>query len=154
MRRGLTLIEIIFVIIIIGIISATGAISLHTRTVESDADFIALALDKTRREGIGFDHRAFGGGEITDINERGCITLTKDGIYSSYGYSAKDYRFRSEISGDSIGKKICFDHLGRPSEGNYTNKITSTLEINVTNRKKSVIIKILPISGYVIITKN
>ena len=148
----MTLIEIIFVIIIIGIVSAIGAISFHPRTLENDAKFIALAIDKTKKEAIGFDHRAFGGGEITDIKEIGCITLTKDGIYSSFRQGTSHYRLKSSISGDMVGKKLCFDNIGRPSEGNYTNILSSIININIKYHKKGLIIKILPQSGYIIIT--
>lgn len=151
MRRGLTLIETVFVIVIIGIISAIGAMSYHPRVVKNDADFTALAIEKKRKEGISFDHRSFGGGEITDTKQKGCITLTKNGITDVFRKGGGKYNFKSSILGDYSGKKICFDHLGRPSEGNYTNIVSSPIDINISYLKKSLTLKVLPVSGYVII---
>ena len=150
MKRAFTLLEVIFVIIIIGIVSAVGSISIHPQVLNNDAKFIELAIENKRREGIAFDHRAFGGGEISDSSEIGCITLTKSGILNSFK-GPKNYTIKSSISGSASGKKICFNHLGMPSEGNYTNVISSTLDLNISYNKKSLIIKILPVSGYVII---
>ena len=152
MRRALTLIEMVFVIVIIGIVSATGAISYHPRVVKNDAEFTVLAIEKKRREGISFDHRDFGGGEITDTEHKGCITLTKEGVAASYKSGGSEYEFKSHISGKDSGKTVCFDHLGRPSEGNYTNPVSFPIDINISYRKKSLTVKILPLSGYAIIT--
>lgn len=151
MRRGLTLIEMVFVIIIIAIISATGTISYHPGILQNDTKFTVLAIEKKRREGTGFDHRVFGGGEISDIKYRGCIVLTKEGIMNAYSEGENKYNFKSSVSGKYNGKRICFDHLGRPSEGNYTNPVSSSVDINISYSNKSFIIEILPVSGYVII---
>ena len=151
MSRAFTLLEMVLVLVVISIIYAIGAMNYHPKSLRDDVDFIKLQIEKRKREAIAFDHREFGGGEISDSKEIGCITLTKEGIESASLKGGGKYKIKSTISGDFAGKKICFDYLGAPSEGNYTNRINSIIEIVVSYNKKSKTIKLLPLSGYVII---
>lgn len=150
MRRGFSLIELVLVIVIMGILAGVGALSYRPHRLENDMDFIAMVLNKTKYEGIGFDHRAFGGGEIEDSQKIGCIKLDRDSISQKYKSGGGEYKIKSDISGEYAGKVICFDNLGRVNEGNYTNPIDSIIDLNISYGKRSKTIKLLPQSGFII----
>lgn len=150
-REAFSLIETIFVIVIISIIAATGALSVRPHRVENDSRWVLMQIKKARFEGLGVDHRSFGSGEIDDPSDLGCIVLDRDWIAANSRKGGARYEMKAELVGELAGKKICFDHLGRASEGNYSNLLHSTASLIVSYGERNRTIVIFPESGYAII---
>jgi len=59
MKKAYTLIELIFVIIIIGIMSAVGASAFKPTYLRDDTNFIQAKIKQAQFLGIGYNHIAF-----------------------------------------------------------------------------------------------
>ena len=145
------MIETIFVIVIISIVAATGAFVFRPHRLYNDTQWVLMQIRKARFEGIGIDHRKFGSGEIEDPLGLGCIVLDNDGIISKSRKGGAKYEMKAKIVGESAGRKICFDHLGRACEGNYSNPIDSIVSVTLNYGERNRSIVIFPVSGYAII---
>jgi prepilin-type N-terminal cleavage/methylation domain-containing protein len=79
MKRAFSMIELIFVIVVIGILASAIKMAMPDTRSYSDTDFILQKIDETRMRALLFDHTVLGDeswrGE--DYNDT-CITLTKD----------------------------------------------------------------------------
>ena len=151
MKNALTLLELIFVLVILGILAAVGATAVRPRPLPNDARYIALKIMHAQYEGLFFDHRDFDGGEIGAESDRGCLVLEKTALEENATEGRSPYRIRSTLSGDLKDKKLCFDHLGRPSEGDHSHPLTTVQELDLGYGGKTVTLSVFPLSGYVTI---
>jgi prepilin-type N-terminal cleavage/methylation domain-containing protein len=156
MRRAVTLLELILVIVIIGILAKIGLGMIRTHPLLDDAQWIALQIRQTQYRGIGYDHRAFGGGEIDQEATVGCLTLDRESLDSNASQGEAHYRIRSQLSGELAGKELCFDHRGRPSlndtpDHNHSNYLITPQSLILSDRDRNLTLELLPLSGCVII---
>ena len=152
MKKAYTLIELIFVIIIIGIMSAVGASAFKPTYLRDDTNFIQAKIKQAQFLGIGYNHIAFGGASLGVDYKSGCIKLKKSAF--SEDTSKKDGTSYILHIDDFDYGTICFDATGRPHEDDFNGTLlTSQLVINLKYSSKERNISIEPITGYVIITK-
>ena len=151
MKRAFSLVELIFVMVIMAILAGIGMSNFKINSLTNDADFVLTKIKQTRFEAIGYDKSNFNGSYIS--NSVGCIKLDSSDL------SFKNYEIKSLI--DSNISTLCFDYLGRPHNGSQDNNKTtidsllhSPLQINLTYNQKSKKITVLPISGYSFISCN
>lgn len=148
-KTAFSLIELIFVIVLIGVLSGVGFYMNRSDPTRADAQYTVLKLKEARYRAIGYqspDNFGIDGG---------CVTLTKEALSNS---EAPKYDIKSTIPVIptlSIAQTVCFDALGRPHDGNST--ALSTLfasDINITFQKgpQSNTILLYKQSGYAIIT--
>lgn len=155
MKKAFTLIELIFVIVLIGILGGLGVSSLKVDYANKDGQFLLLKIKETRYKAIGYE------GE----NNASCITLDKNATNTAEKNDPKvknPYKMRSNISlSFSLTKnKLCFDSFGRPHKGDaydangikLNNLMKNFLTIDVTNGSDTCTIRVHPLSGYAIIT--
>jgi len=152
MRRfAFTLIELIFALLLIGVLGAVGTALYKPGRGLHDARYAALRLQQTRYEAIGYDHRSFGGGAVAA--GPGCVTLTRSGLEGNLS-RAGAYRFDGStaisVSG-MAGNTLCFDAKGRPHDGDFSlaSLLHETVDISVENRGAVYRLTIFPVSGYV-----
>lgn len=151
MRRAFTLIELIFVVILIGILGAVGTSFYRPDKLLADTRFIASKLMKSRYEAIGYDHRNFDGS--FDSSTLGCVTISKSSLNDPPG-EAGGYTLAKEtiltVSG-LAGNTICFDEKGYPHDGDFSlsTLLHEKVDINVSTPKKSYRVTVMPFSGYV-----
>jgi prepilin-type N-terminal cleavage/methylation domain-containing protein len=151
-QSGFTLIELIFVIVLIGILGGVGFSFYRPDKVLSDTRFIQSKIMEAHYLGIGYDHRRFGQSPKTDAT--GCVTLTKSALEGDLT-KAGGYRLHrgTTVTLTGTGNTICFDEKGRPHDGDFSmaKLLHETVDINVSNGSKSMLLRLFPISGYVII---
>lgn len=158
MKKAFTLLELIFVILIIGIISSVGFSSFKPKYLIDDVNFIATKIKETQFLGTGYEHNSFGVEEITPDYSNGCIDLKKSSLNESATTDNKmNYilHVTDENNNEFDYGTICFDSKGRPHDNNFTNgSLLSTqkvLRFKYSNKEKNITIE--PITGYVIISK-
>ena len=147
--------ELIFVILLVGVLGAIGTSLYHPRTLRNDAKFIQAKLMKTRYMAVGYDHRNFDGTFQGGVV--GCIALDRASIEGNVR-KAGAYRLDEKTQiypGGLSGNIICFDTNGRPHDGDFSlaSLLHEGVDINVTDGKRSYILKIYPFSGYVTMNK-
>jgi len=150
MRKAFTLLELLFVMVIFGVLATIAVTSFKPHHLRSDADFILLKIMEARYQGLAYDKSG-----LSQPDGVGCIDLRP---HSLQELAAKaHYRIKSAITNSF--DLLCFDHYGRPhKDDNLTTKssvITSTqtiLQLRYKDKNASLIL--YPKSGYVIIRQQ
>ncbi len=146
MRHAFSLIELIFVIVLIGVISGIGFYMSRPNYARQDAQYTLLKLKEARYRAIGYDA----------YDPSGCVTLTPAALSNSDESPRHDIKSTMTITPNTVST-VCFDALGRPHNGNLVT-LTSLLRTEVTilfqNSDKNSTIRIFPQSGYAIIPCN
>ncbi len=141
MKKAFTLVELIFVIVLIAILAKVGMSFVKVDYLQKDVEYLLLKIKKTKFKAMG------------SYRENGhCVKLDKDSIVDNEKKEANSYKFRSYIS--SNADEICFDEFGRPYENNLnaSSYIKEVLDIRLSNKSKTCAIKVYPLTGYGIIS--
>ncbi len=153
MKRAVTLLELVLVLVLIGILSAIGIYSYHPNYLTQDSHFVLMQLLKTKYQGINYDKRyKF---MSTDLNTSiGCIDLNDE----EWNKTANrlHYKLHSTIHNISGHGVLCFDRYGRAVfDDNLTKNPETTKRdiLQLTYRGNELNLSILPVSGYVIINR-
>ena len=145
-----TLIELIFVILLVGILAMVATSLSRPDRLLNDTKFVLAKVMKTRYEATGYDHRNFDG-TFRDASI-GCLTFDKTSLEGNRS-EAGAYRMREEttlsVTGAG-GNTICFDSRGRPHDGDFSlaTLLHRQVDINVSDGRKSYGVTIYPVSGY------
>lgn len=149
-RNAFSLIELIFVIVLLGVLSSIGFYYSRPDYTRQDAQYTLLKLKEARYRAIGY--------ETSDgsCSANGWVQLQANDVISDKSSDKlPEHKFKSNLS---IIKTICFDSLGRPHDGNNTT--LSTLirnDFNITfssNSGKQANITLYSGTGYAIIPCN
>ena len=144
--RAFSLIELIFVLVIMGILTFIGMQFIPNETPLSDAEVLKKLILTKKTNALGY--------RIYVENNETCITLTKEAINQEENISKVKYHFKStiEING-SVGNVLCFDYLGRPYNGevdlNLSNLLKNFVTITLSYNNKEKNLTLYPISGYI-----
>jgi len=146
--KSFSLIELIFVIVIMGILTFVGMQGIPNETYLSDAEVLKKLILTKKTNALGY--------EIYGENNETCLKLTKDYILSEENSSKVKYRFKSDINVTGLNnsdKLVCFDYVGRPydgeSEKNLSNLLKNLVIITIKYHRKEKNLTLYPISGYV-----
>lgn len=147
MKKAFTLLELIFVIVLIGVLSGIAFYMNRPDATRADAQYTLLKLKEARYRAIGYESSTGLG-----VNG-GCVILSKDALSNN---DTPTHTIKSAITPTSLtGNEICFDSLGRPHNGNSValgTLLRSDLNITFSSGTKSSTIRIFPQSGYSTIT--
>ncbi len=146
-KYGFTLIELIFVVVLMGVLTGIGFYMSQPDATKQDAQYTLLKLKEARYRAIGYDT-----GD-SNCSDGGWITLTKTALSNTSDNNDSMHReIKSDINTTII--TLCFDSLGRPHDGNLTtlNTILQTdLNITFNDGDKNTTIRLFPQTGYAII---
>ena len=116
-KQAYTLLELIFVIIIIGILAGTGFYYFKPHYLQNDKDFLELKLNTVRYEGLNYDKRS----PSADMNYSiGCIA--KSYFFTLNSTVDKHYKQHATVTLHPDKSILCFDTLGRLYTGTDANK--------------------------------
>ncbi len=146
MKRAFSIVELIFVMVILGILASVAFYGFKPKNLQNDTDYLFMQLLKTRYQGINYDKRGLReGGAI------GCISLKEAAIEKMA--KSDHYAWRSSLHAPC--ETLCFDSLGRPhcddNLTQFSSIAKSPLLITLLFHNKERNITILPQSGYAII---
>lgn len=144
-KKAFSMVELIFVIVLMGILASMGGNLLPDNRLLNDTNYIIMKIKETQKNAIGYDVIGFGKPWSSSTeNNVTCITLTQDGFLDKEFNSQKPHRFSIEDFDSGV---LCFDVYGRPYQTEQI--LLQNLDINVTYNGKTKNISVLPISGYV-----
>ena len=152
--KGFTILEIIFVIVMIGILAFVGRNFIPDNRLLSDTKYVIMKIREKQKNAIGYTSANFGE-NIWSIDENTtCIDIDKDtlNLEAKESNSEKKYFIISDIEVTG-SKRVCFDSLGRPYIPEEKKILLRTIDINLTKNGMIKNIKLYPYSGYVTIIK-
>ena len=128
-RNAFSLVELIFVIVLMGVLTGIGFYMSQPSYTKKDAQYTLLKLKEARYRAIGFetaDGSCSEGGWIKfeEISLENDSTNTKHDIKSAITYDTSILT--------NINKTICFDSLGRPHDGNRSDFTAPLLSSDLT----------------------
>ena len=147
MKKSFTLIELIFVLVLMGILTFVGVSYMPDNTLGDDAKALINLIKLKETYAIGYE------ADMSDDNDkkRVCIELNTTKLNEEENSSRIKYFFKSQISANY--DTICFDKFGRPFDSSVDSKDENLIDDNVTitlqyrDKNKTVIIH--KITGYV-----
>ena len=146
--KSFTLIELIFIIVIVGLLSIGAINAIPDNTLVNNTNFLYNKILKKRANACAFEANM----SKSDENESVCIVFTKQWINNDENYSSVKFKLSPRVSLSSFVLTVCFDYMGRPYDGavdldSFDNLLHKDVNITVSynGAKKNIII--YPISG-------
>ncbi len=147
-KFAFSMVELIFVIIVIGILSYISSGFLPDNRLLNDTNFLVMKIKERQKNAIGYDANGFLK-PWSKIDSSICIDLDITKLENGDLHSQKPYKFSSKLSVDG-NNTLCFDNFGRPYQGEHL--LLKKLDMNLTYKPDEYrVISVAPISGYVII---
>lgn len=157
-KRAFSMVELIFIIVLMGILAKIASSYMPDNRLLSDKHYISMKIKEQQKNAIGYDTFQFGSSQYWSVPTRysqdfnlTCIESTKE--YFESLDREKSYKFTLTFDNNMT---ICFDSLGRPY-GDVSLVLPTVrlfrgdADINVTYNSLKSRISVLPMSGYVII---
>ena len=148
-RSGFSMVELIFVIVLMGILASSGGNLLPDNRLLNDTNYIIMKIKETQKNAIGNDINGFGVPWSKESNST-CIILNKTGFESKDKKSQKPHKLSSTLSvGGNV--TLCFDEYGRPYQSEQLLLVKKDINITYNGNYKTV--SVLPMTGYVTLDK-
>ena len=123
--RAFTLIEMIFVLIIIGILSVIAVEFIPDNTLTDNTKALKNLINEKKSFALGYEANM----SNSDDKKKVCITFNKDTLNKEENNSKVKYFFKADIS--SNYDTICFDRFGRVYKNSIDAKNKNLLHENV-----------------------
>jgi len=141
--KAFTLIELIYVIVIIGILAGTGFYYFKPHYLQNDRDFLELQLNTVRYEGLNYDKRSPSASMDYSV---GCIAQSD--FFTPHSTIGKHYKKHATFTLTPDENILCFDTIGHLHNGTDTNKTTQisllssdvVITLRYNNKEKNITI--------------
>lgn len=146
MKKAFSMVELIFIIVLMGILSKVGSVFIPDNKLLNDTNYMSMKIKEAQKNAIGYDHFNWGMKTLWDLNRsdysRACITCDKA------FFESLDHNLTLNVTRlDGSVMSFCFDAMGRPYiQGKL---LDQSIDINVTYKNAVATISIKPVSGYV-----
>ena len=150
-RSGFSMVELIFVIVLLGILASIGGNLLPDNRLLNDTNYIVMKIKETQKNAIGNDINGFETPWSKESNST-CIYLSKNRLEKRDLKSQKPHKLSPNLNLSVDGNKtLCFDEFGRPYDSSMEQLLPNEINITVKYNDNNKTISIQPMSGYVII---
>ena len=146
---GFTMIELVFVIVLVGILAGIGTSFMPDNRLWSDTNFLIMKIKQKQRVAIGYDVNGFSRPWNRENNST-CIIFDTKVLNAEDSHSSKPHKFSSTIQMNA-NHTLCFDEYGRPYHNGHL--LMQNLDINLTLNSHLKQFSVMSMSGYVIIKK-
>jgi len=148
MRKAFTMIELIFIIVIIGILASALVMNMPDNRLLMDRNFITQKIKQKQIYALSYDNYDYKSQKFIDNTT--CIYINKEAINQEEKENSKSkvYQISSLTTISPNDLNICFDNLGRAFKLN--NLLNMPIELNITYKEKTKTIYIMPFSGSVV----
>ena len=148
--KSFTLIELIFVIVIAGILSIGATKILPDNTLSNNSKFVYNKILEKKANALSF----MADMKNADENRTVCITFDEDWLRNDENYSKVKFDLSHRVTISSEIPTICFDYLGRPYKSginllNFGNILHKNVDVTIKYQESYKKITIYPISGNV-----
>ena len=128
-----TLIEMIFVIILVGILSIGAINSIPDNTLPNNVNFVYNKISEKKANALALKANI----NNDEENRSVCIKFDKDWLKNDERYSKVKFNLSNRVTILSSETVVCFDYLGRPHKNqidleNFNNLLHN--DVNVTIR--------------------
>jgi len=152
------MIELIFVIMILGILTSAIKMAIPDNRLFSDTNFILQKIKQTQMDALNIDHFKFNDPTWrTDEYNDTCIGLDKLSFKNleDASHQTQTYKLSPSTTLRASESKICFDNLARPYKNDYqlNNFLNMPIELNITYKHRTTRLIIMPYSGSMLIKK-
>jgi hypothetical protein len=143
-----TMVELIFIMIVIGILAGTMAMNMPDNRIFSDINFITQKIKVKQLYALSYDDFDYTTKSFVDGTT--CVHINKDALNldEKNHAKAKPYQLSSQTTITPNDLNVCFDNLGRPYKLN--NFLKMPIELNITYKGKTKTLNIMPYSGYIV----
>lgn len=150
-RRAFSIVELIFIIVLLGILASIGGNLLPDNRLLNDTNFITMKIKEKQRYALGNAQGDFGDIPWNNFSQESCIEFKKASLENESSDSQKKYILASgiEIISSDRNETLCFDEYGRPYSSGAL--LVSSKDVNLTYNGEIATISVMPMSGYVMI---
>ncbi len=145
--RGFTMVELIFVIVVIGILAYVGSSYIPDNSLPNDTKFLIMKIKQRQKNAIGHSTISFGENPWGKESSSTCIDLNITALEQEDLSAQKPYKFASKIT--PKGVVVCFDSYGRPYRNNSEHLLLRSIDINLTKGQRVRRLKLYSFSGYI-----
>lgn len=153
-KKTFTLIEMIFVIIIVSVITIGAKNALPDNTLINGTNYLKTIILDKRANAMAYETN------LSDANDTFlvCVKFDKDWLEENELKSKVKVHIPKRITITS-DNNVCFDYMGRPHKNSINLSDFSTLahddiDVNVTYNNKKKTIRIYPMTGFTEIRNN
>lgn len=154
MKKAFSMVELIFVIVLLGILVSIGGNLLPDHRLLNATNFVTMKIKETQKNAIGNDIHGFDRRPWSWHSSSTCIDLNVTGFEQKDLDSQKPFEFGDLVEVDGNNVRLCFDEFGRPYRHRQEQLLLENVEINVTYNNRTNRILVWPMSGYVTIEDN
>ena len=129
--KAFSLIELIFVIVIMGILSFVGLQYIPDEKLTTYTQMLKAKILEKKSNALGYRY--------TGDNNLTCITFDKNWLTLDENYSKVKYDFNKtyiSIETDLNQSRLCFDYLGRDFNGSVDENLTNLIHTNIIIKLK------------------
>jgi prepilin-type N-terminal cleavage/methylation domain-containing protein len=150
MKYAFTMIEIIFVIIIISLIAIGAKNAIPDNTLINNSNYIKTKILDKRANALAYEVNL----TASDIEDSYlvCMKFDRDWLATDESSSKVKFNFSKKVSITS-DNNVCFDYLGRTHKDyinldDFNTLLHNIVEINISYNNKYKTIWIYPMTGY------
>ena len=146
--KSFTIIELIFVIIIVGLLSIGAVNAMPDNTLINNTNYLYNKILEKKANSADF----MADMSKEDENRSVCITFDRQWILNDEKNSKVRFNLSKRISISSDANTICFDYIGRPYNGsvdldNFSNLLHKDINVTITYNNKQKVITIYHMTG-------